>query len=98
MKKRFYKTTVDQCMADPINTTELEAVLAMVNVVLPLEVLERWSIRQRAMAEDWAFRLHLSASDNTTVRVPSKPPHVTYAERKSRRGVAAHEGFMSETL
>jgi hypothetical protein len=61
--KTYFKTSVAKAMLDPIETTVLQDVLLMVNVDLPRELLCRWNVMERAIAEDWAVRLHLRASD-----------------------------------
>jgi hypothetical protein len=82
--KTYFKTSVAKAMLDPIETTVLQDVLLMVNVDLPRELLCRWNVMERAIAEDWAVRLHLRASDNI-IRVPPKPAFVTRAEIRARK-------------
>jgi hypothetical protein len=35
--------------------------------------IKNWSQEQRDEAYDWAMRIHFKASDNSYVRVPSRP-------------------------
>jgi hypothetical protein len=45
-------------------------ILLLVGIHLGLDVIAGWTDQQRAQAEDWASREHLSASDNPIHRVP----------------------------
>ena len=58
----------------------LTDVLLLVGVTVPLERIEPWTPLERALAYDWAIRVHLRASDNQ-VRERPKPSFVTAAER-----------------
>ncbi len=80
--KPFFKTSVNAAMKDPISIDALQTALLLVSVDVSRMVLCRWTVRQRALAEDWAIRLHFNASDNHYVRVPQKPPFVTRAQKQ----------------
>lgn len=52
----------------------LQSLLAMVihDALVPLEMIASWTPTQRLLADDWAYNVHLRASDNIN-RVPAKP-------------------------
>lgn len=54
-----------------------ECVMLLVDVRPPVtrNEIERWSDEQVLLAEDWAFAVHYSASDNNN-RVPALPAHL----------------------
>lgn len=68
----YFKTSVAQCLKKPIDISDLECLLLLVDVTITREELAKLTPLQRAIAEDWASRVHLSASDNP-VRVPQRP-------------------------
>jgi hypothetical protein len=51
----------------------LKDLLCLVDVDVPLEVVRGWSPLDRALVEEWASAVHLSASDNDDVKVPAMP-------------------------
>lgn len=97
MTKAYFKTSVAKAMRDPISCDLLETCLLLVDTKVPRELICRWSVKQRAIGEDWAIRLHLRASDNNTVRVPQKPDFVTKAE-KSKLPHAESSAFTKAVL
>lgn len=48
-------------------------ILSLVEVFVTEEVVSTWTDEQCELAEDWACKLHLKASDNKYIRVPEKP-------------------------
>lgn len=98
MKTGYFKTSVAKALKDPITTVHLETALLLVDTEVSREFLCRWSLLQRAIAEDWAIRLHLNASDNCYVRVPPKPGFVTWAERRSKKLTKARPSLFTETV
>lgn len=52
---------------------DCQMILSLVTKVPSLEVIRGWTPAQREEAERWAGALHLSASDNEDVIVPSRP-------------------------
>jgi hypothetical protein len=48
-------------------------ILSLVDVHVSEEIVSTWTDVQCDLAETWACRLHLKASDNSYVRVPKKP-------------------------
>lgn len=82
---KYFKTSVGKALKKPITISALETVLLVVCVEIDREFLVRWTPLQRAIAEDWAIRLHFNAADNYTVRVPPKPHFVKVAEGRTKR-------------
>lgn len=58
----------------------LADLISLTGTVIPAGVIATWTERERAQAAEWASAVHLSASDNTGVRWPAKPPVVLAAE------------------
>lgn len=58
---------------DPSEPETLRDLLVLVSVDVPVADLLKRTLRERVHAEVWAGRVHVHASDNTTVRVPPKP-------------------------
>lgn len=54
--------------------------LRLVGSDVPTAEIEKWSPLERALAYDWAYRVHLKASDNI-IKLREKPTFVTAAER-----------------
>ena len=46
--------------------------LLLADVDVPLEVIKNWTPTQFCLAEEWATRVYLDASDNN-VRIPKRP-------------------------
>jgi hypothetical protein len=59
----------------------LSDVLILVGVHIPAAQMERWTHLERVLAYDWAWRLHLRASDNLN-HARQKPWFVSQAERQ----------------
>jgi hypothetical protein len=58
---------------DPaVSLDTVKDVLSLVNVQADMSVMERWSPLERCVVTNWAYRVHLSASDNLN-RVPPRP-------------------------
>lgn len=57
----------------PVGTDVLRDLLLLVGVTVTAEQAGQWSLEQREQAADWAAAVHLSASDNDDVVVPSRP-------------------------
>lgn len=55
---------------------QLHVVLLLVERQLTVEQFEFWTIQERKQALDYAWNLHLHASDHDDVPVPPMPPHV----------------------
>jgi hypothetical protein len=51
--------------------------LLLVSEYVPLATIRGWTVRQRELAYEWAFRTHLIASDNDNVKNIKKPACVT---------------------
>lgn len=70
----FFKTTVNQRLKQYITTEGIYIFLTTtLGYSIPLSIIRTWSQPQRAIAEDYAARLHLNASDNLMVRLPQRP-------------------------
>jgi hypothetical protein len=57
----------------PITDEQLQTILLLVGVELPLVVLQTWTVEQREQVEEWAIATHLSASDHDDIPVPERP-------------------------
>lgn len=71
--KGFCKARVKGRLVEPPEADCLQAVLALASIEVSLEEIASWTPLQCALAEEWACQVHLSASDNSHVRVPPKP-------------------------
>ena len=56
----------------PIETETLWVILSLVCIEIEPGILDTWSPEDRELAEIWALKTHLRASDNP-VRVPPRP-------------------------
>lgn len=72
----FFKTSVAVRLKEPIRPWQLQKMLWLVDERVPIGELKDWTEEMRAIAEDWACRVHLRASDNVTVRVPQRPKFI----------------------
>jgi hypothetical protein len=63
----------------------LSDVLGLVSSEVSPVLIQDWSLHERMMAWDWAWREHLRASDNSTVRRRQKPWLVITAEAQTRQ-------------
>jgi hypothetical protein len=63
----------------------LSDVLTLVSVTIPPERITRWTHLERVLAYDWAWRLHLRASDNLN-HARQKPWFVTRTETEAAHG------------
>lgn len=57
------------------DTVETSMLLVDLNPTPTIEEIAAWSDEECLLAEDWAFAVHFSASDNKN-RVPAVPPHL----------------------
>jgi hypothetical protein len=57
----------------PISDEHLVAVLSLADVEVSEEVVRGWTPKQRGEAVEWAGAVHLKASDNDDVEVPTRP-------------------------
>lgn len=81
----------------PIDVNTLRDLLALVSVSVSLRNLRRWSDEERALAEQWAAKSHLRASDNI-VRVPPRPPCVSRDGRQILPGAGLFGTFVRGRL
>lgn len=51
-------------------------ILSLVDVHVSEEIVSTWTDEQCELAETWACKVHLKASDNKYIRIPSKPEYL----------------------
>jgi hypothetical protein len=83
----YFKTSVARRMKEEIPANDLhEFLLATLGEGSPgVATIVTWSHKQRAIVEDYAARVHLSASDNP-VRVPRRPKCLGVVRSKEPKG------------
>lgn len=65
---------------EPIEWQELQDLLGLVGFLVPRGVIESWAPARKKLAEDFAARSYLKASDNI-IRVPAKPAFLLRYEK-----------------
>lgn len=79
------------------NSRILRDMLALVDCVVPVRVIEFWNSAERSDAETWAAKSHFRASDNR-VRVPPMPQFLApYANHQQRNGYPTLRRLMRAT-
>jgi hypothetical protein len=68
--------SVDQLPWFRDNKRTQSCLLLVSETEAPLEVIEAWTDLQCQQAEEWAIALHLNASDNDDVVVPTRPDFI----------------------
>lgn len=66
---------------------QLHTLLLLIDRLLTIEDFQSWTIEQRKRVLDYAWNLHLHASDNDDVLVPPMPPQVAKLPSPNERCV-----------
>lgn len=83
-----FESPIQQLMRDPTSTESLRMLLELVCFDVPAAELDRRSRRERAHAELFAARTHLSASGNV-VRIPPMPEWLKPFEQTHEQAMGA---------
>lgn len=77
MKKKkqhpYCKARIVWRINNAMDVRDLRDLLTMVDIDCPVAALKALTNLERAQAEEWACQVHLSASDNKFIRIPTKP-------------------------
>lgn len=73
LSRKYCRSRVVWRLREPSSLETLSDFLSLASIEVKPEALAEWTPMMRAMAEEWAAQVQLSASDVSHIRIPPKP-------------------------